>query len=870
MERAVHARPTTPQQKSTPPSHLAYARANPPCAFAASLDGRWRDSTVEEEPARPEGPAEFRFGHDFSRFTIYPTPARKTKAPSSLPDQQAQEAAGMPRPLQGEPVPYRARMEQAFGTDFSTVNAFCGETDLLAPYGARAAAWPEAVAFTSAVPSPGVVAHELAHVLQYRHSQYNTTASSGVIGSDEPAEAEARHAAAHFGTGMALRPEARPQAMPMLYTDEEDLDSEEYLQERPPQFMDQQVGTWGNSFPATLIARERFDVSYPEAERSHAIVEAIAQREPMVIVHEYGRLWLYRLEWEGVSARYSRFTNAATIFHEGTGERGDYSISNVRGPPEVESFVTEDGGVLSPPGAGKLFLHTGGEFEDPLVSRFQNAAAFVGGLCRGLEQANFAELADRLRRMAALNSVFPAPFAIGAVHGLTNEIVELAQWLNPQQWKAIEAAARQTILMLSDPDGEELAVALGEEFGRTQAATLDTLLQQSLPIFAYEVGKLVGPTVVEIVLAFIGIEIGPLTVIRKSLDAIENVPRLAGMLRGAQMAFPDIPDRPGFPGKVEGESAVVEGAIMEGAPDRDFLPSTPPNRTLPDLSQQEQELLVRTGNRTEFPGALPKDLADQELAIVKRADKVSITELDGKYVNEVDLGNGHKWKEQPNGTWCRFSNGATNCTVLIDEPGPQLPGTVVAYAASKSALRDIYFSWAENRAAENVEMALLRSRGTPKYPEGTYAVVVGQVDLVGFPGKSNDWITVAHSHAGAPRQPGFVNPSGADLQASLFGGFGRTGGRIRKWVHSQTPEGEWREVEYGLDWDTKMYYIQPSGGEPIFFEELHDMALPTSALREYAELEAAGRRRERIDLMIEQNAIEFYLGWYARQFVFDR
>ncbi|MCC2644086.1 MAG: hypothetical protein K0S45_4499, partial [Nitrospira sp.] len=384
MERAVHARPTTPQQKSTPPSHLAYARANPPCAFAASLDGRWRDSTVEEEPARPEGPAEFRFSHDFSRFTIYPTPAGKTKAPSSLPDQQAQEAAGMPRPLQGEPVPYRARMEQAFGTDFSTVNAFCGETDLLAPYGARAAAWPEAVAFTSAVPSPGVVAHELAHVLQYRHSQYNTTASSGVIGSDEPAEAEARHAAAHFGTGMALRPEARPQAMPMLYTDEEDLDSEEYLQERPPQFMDQQVGTWGNSFPATLN----------------------------------GRLWLYRLEWEGVSARYSRFTNAATIFHEGTGARGDYSISNVRGRPEVESFVTEDGGVLSPPGAGKLFLHTGGEFEDPLVSKFQNATAFLGGLENGLEGANFPGLAKKLQKMAAMNSLFPAPFAIGAVHGL--------------------------------------------------------------------------------------------------------------------------------------------------------------------------------------------------------------------------------------------------------------------------------------------------------------------------------------------------------------------------------------------------------------------------------------------------------------------
>ena len=134
-------------------------------------------------------------------------------------------------------------------------------------------------------------------------------------------------------------------------------------------------------------------------------MEAIALREPIVILHEYGRLWLYRLEWEGLSGRYSRFTNAETIFHKGTNERGDYSVSNVLGRPEVEAFVTEDGGVLSPPGAGRLFSHTGGEFEDPLVSKFQNASAFLDGMGRGLEGAGFEALAERLRRMAALNAV---------------------------------------------------------------------------------------------------------------------------------------------------------------------------------------------------------------------------------------------------------------------------------------------------------------------------------------------------------------------------------------------------------------------------------------------------------------------------------
>ena len=113
----------------------------------------------------------------------------------------------------------------------------------------------------------------------------------------------------------------------------------------------------------------------------------------------------------------------------------------------------------------------------------------------------------------------------------------------------------------------------------------------------------------------------------------------------------------------------------------------------------------------------------------------------------MDLGNGHRWREQPNGTWCRFSNRPTNCTVLIQELGHQAPGTVVAFAARKSSLRDLYFSWAENRAGAKVEVALLRSRGTPDYPEGTYVVVVGGADEFVYPGdKSEQWIMIAHSH----------------------------------------------------------------------------------------------------------------------------
>jgi len=787
-----------------------------------------------------------RFAHHPSRFTIYPR-----RAPG--------------------PVPYRSGMERAFAADLSEVRAYCGASALLTDSGARAAAWPETLVFASPQPSPTVVAHEVAHILQYRHA-----ASPSVEGVEEPtprdeAEREAGLAADGFQSGVTLPVHARPAVAPLFYTDEEEPDSEEFLAERPPLFTGQEVGIWGSSWPASLIARERLGVNVPATQRSHAIVEAIARREPIVVLHEYGRLWLYRLEWEGLSGRYSRFTNAETIFHAGTNEPGNYSVSNVQGRAEVEAFVTEDGGVLSPPGAGRLFSHTGGEFEDPLVSRVQNASAFVTGMLVGLEGANFAVLAARLRRMAALNMVFPTPFAIGAVRGLADEMLGLVQLLNPQQWVAIEAAARETILVLSDPDGEELAASLGEEFGRSQAATLNALLQESLPIFAYEVGKLIGPTIIELLLALIGIEIGPVAMLQKSLAAMKQVPRVAGMVRDVARVFPDVPDTPIPSATRLPDTAPGHGAVPDVPTNSSPSVAARPPQGLPNLSREEQALLARTGDQLEFPDALPQDLAEQELAIVTRSTKRPISGGDGKYVNEVDLGNGHQWREQPNGTWCRFSDGPTNCTVLVAELGPQAPGTVVAFAARKSSLRDIYFGWAENRAGDNVEVALLRSRGTSDYPEGTYVVVVGGADEFVYPGDtSQPWIMVAHSHPGAAAQPGFVNPSGKDMQLSTRGTWGQANGRIRKWIHSQAPDGTWREVEYGLDLDREQYYIQPTGGEPIFFDEITPEDLPRDVARRYWELEEAGMERARIDLMIEQNGIEFYLGWYARQFRFDQ
>src|SRR5262245_12484982 len=65
-------------------------------------------------------------------------------------------------------LPYRAQMERAFGQDFSSVRVTTGQTHELDAIGATAAAKGETVAFADATPTPWLVAHELAHVVQHR------------------------------------------------------------------------------------------------------------------------------------------------------------------------------------------------------------------------------------------------------------------------------------------------------------------------------------------------------------------------------------------------------------------------------------------------------------------------------------------------------------------------------------------------------------------------------------------------------------------------------------------------------------------------------------------------------------------------------
>lgn len=109
------------------------------------------------------------------------------------------------------PIPFRSRMESAFGEDFSRVRARTGEAERLAKLGATAAAHGEEVTFASSDPDARTVAHELTHVVQARRLGEPAT-DREISAPSDPAEQEARTVSDRALSGERVSVSAAPSA----------------------------------------------------------------------------------------------------------------------------------------------------------------------------------------------------------------------------------------------------------------------------------------------------------------------------------------------------------------------------------------------------------------------------------------------------------------------------------------------------------------------------------------------------------------------------------------------------------------------------------------------------------------------------------
>ena len=106
-----------------------------------------------------------------------------------------------------------------------------------------------------------------------------------------------------------------------------------------------------------------------------------------------------------------------------------------------------------------------------------------------------------------------------------------------------------------------------------------------------------------------------------------------------------------------------------------------PPGTAEAQSPRQAELLRASGARD---GGLTPEHLDAEWDVIRRSQPQPSSTAG--YVDEVDLGNGHTWKRQADGTWCRFSK-PSMCSVIPNAPKLDATARAKAEAAYGELMR---------------------------------------------------------------------------------------------------------------------------------------------------------------------------------------
>lgn len=188
--------------KPKPPHLRASSKASKPDAA----------SDVSDELQRLDATAlPTRFAHDFSRVPLRARIVAERVDETELPRVIENEAR-----FGGTELPARARLEHSFGVDLGGIRSIAGGAmgQALTNVGARGVAVGNAVAFARA-PESGLVAHEVAHLVQSGAAPRRNGVTSGIPAGRAALESEARAASAAYASGgrLNLRLAATPGAM---------------------------------------------------------------------------------------------------------------------------------------------------------------------------------------------------------------------------------------------------------------------------------------------------------------------------------------------------------------------------------------------------------------------------------------------------------------------------------------------------------------------------------------------------------------------------------------------------------------------------------------------------------------------------------
>jgi hypothetical protein len=181
-----------------------------------------------------------------------------------------------------------------------------------------------------------------------------------------------------------------------------------------------------------------------------------------------------------------------------------------------------------------------------LEGGLDRGGAFASGLLTGLAdsmpEADRVRLAGQLVGSSVVNLVFSPIFASGAVVGVVEDVVDTVKSLYETitNFSEVLAGIGQMIELLMSEQGVAVARSMGEEIGRSYGQRIVQMSRDNrdnIVGFTFDLGRLVGPTVIYTVLAFLGVpELMAAAVIGRLLNILrpllQRFPRLLRLLNG--------------------------------------------------------------------------------------------------------------------------------------------------------------------------------------------------------------------------------------------------------------------------------------------------------------------------------------------------
>lgn len=287
-------------------------------------------------------------------------------------------------------------------------------------------------------------------------------------------------------------------------------------------------------------------------------------------------------------------------------------------------------------------------------------AGVWAGVKRQIHEDELAELGGKLALGVGLSMIANPAFMVGVSAGILEDFYESGRGLFDIALIMLDEQKRAQFFnqiaglitdLLSPETGGQVAYGIGLDLGRGAAHRIEQTLRSDWWQLPFQIGRLVGPLVFQIVLGVVGGEGVVLAgVAARLVPVVRQFPRLAQVVRWVRESVPEAP---------HARRADPTSSRTNRTPDG---PGQPTGSRGSPANRDPNSTLTRTADKAGWE--LTPEEMDDELRIVANSPRRS--SRDG-YVQEVELSNGHVWKQSRDGGWCRHSDGVICVRVSEEE-----------------------------------------------------------------------------------------------------------------------------------------------------------------------------------------------------------